>query len=256
MNVQSILLSPFTLCAYLAHSIFSILVRFHVALLTAVLNHEATQDALAKVLVRGMNNFLTQPDLDKKFQIMSETMSKNHEEAARNAGHEFPKLVGNFIQGMWDAKNENSNRGNQNANTGNNKKKKAKEHSSQRQELEENSEISRSSSCTSLSSQSTDGASIVERQEPRDYDDASDDITHHNLSSNNSNDENKAKPFLHFTYFWIQSFKKNSSSEKTSTTTTPIKNCNAAQPQLQQKPPSHKIVSQQRLSFPFSLLDS
>mmetsp|Transcript_1546 Transcript_1546/g.3354 ORF Transcript_1546/g.3354 Transcript_1546/m.3354 type:complete len:431 (-) Transcript_1546:175-1467(-) len=77
------------------------LVEVHASFMTAVFTHPDVKNAMAAIMVQGMNGFITQPDLDEKFQIMTDTMAKNQEEAARNAGQEFPKIAGSFIKGMF-----------------------------------------------------------------------------------------------------------------------------------------------------------
>jgi len=66
----------------------------------AVLNHPLVQDAIANGIVAGMNAFAHQPNLAEHIMIMNETLSKSQRELARNAGEDFPVLVGNFFQGM------------------------------------------------------------------------------------------------------------------------------------------------------------
>lgn len=66
----------------------------------AVLEHEAVQAAGVRTMVRAMNEFLTQPDLHQHVRAMSETMAKNQDHFARSAGQDFPKLAGQFFQGL------------------------------------------------------------------------------------------------------------------------------------------------------------
>ena len=90
----------------LGQLLFYGLVEINAAFLTAVMTHPDVKQAMANIMVMGMNGFVTQPDLDEKFQIMTDTMAKNQEEAARNAGQEFPKLAGKFLEGMFSKKHQ------------------------------------------------------------------------------------------------------------------------------------------------------
>lgn len=81
-------------------SIFEGVVHCVASFIAAVLNHPSVQDAIANGIVAGMNAFALQPDLHEKARIMSETLSRSQRELARNAGEDFPVLIGNFLQGM------------------------------------------------------------------------------------------------------------------------------------------------------------
>lgn len=70
----------------------------------AVLAHPKVQHAAADTMVLAMNQFMVQPDLDEKLLVMNETMSRRHEDFARRTGEDFPKIVGNFLQGMLSSK--------------------------------------------------------------------------------------------------------------------------------------------------------
>lgn len=48
---------------------------------------------------------MTQEDLDKKLLIMDRNMKRSQEDMARQAGADFPALVGNFFQG-WAGKDD------------------------------------------------------------------------------------------------------------------------------------------------------
>ena len=74
--------------------------------LASILSHEAVQTAGANMMVRAMNEFLRQPDLNDHVRCMSETMAKHQQDYARSAGEDFPKLAGQFIQGMLSPKKE------------------------------------------------------------------------------------------------------------------------------------------------------
>lgn len=87
-------------------AIFDACVNVVALFAAAVLSHPAVQDAAARTIVRGMNDFVTQPDLDSHMKVMSETMSKTQDEMAAKAGQDFPKLVGSFIQGMMSPKKD------------------------------------------------------------------------------------------------------------------------------------------------------
>jgi hypothetical protein len=86
----------------------------------AVLEHEAVQAAGVRTMVRAMNEFLTQPDLHQHVRAMSETMAKNQDHFARSAGQDFPKLAGQFIQGLlsphWRHDDNNSDNNSDNNN--------------------------------------------------------------------------------------------------------------------------------------------
>jgi hypothetical protein len=84
----------------LFHAFFETFVHCIATVCAAVLNHPAVQDAIANGIVAGMNAFARQPDLDEHVKIMSETLSRNQRQLARNAGEDFPVLIGNFFQGM------------------------------------------------------------------------------------------------------------------------------------------------------------
>ena len=81
-------------------------VHLMASFLAAILSHEDVQDAGSRMMVRAMNEFLRQPDLNEHVRAMSETMAKNQEDYARSAGQDFPKLAGQFIQGMLSPKKE------------------------------------------------------------------------------------------------------------------------------------------------------
>jgi hypothetical protein len=81
--------------------LFEGLVNCIATVCAAVLNHPAVENAIANGIVAGMNAFLRQPDLDDHVKIMSETLSRNQRQLARNAGEDFPVLVGNFFEGIF-----------------------------------------------------------------------------------------------------------------------------------------------------------
>jgi hypothetical protein len=89
-----------------AESFFGFLVRMTANFLGAVLSHPSVETAVAKCIVRGMNDFLTQDELDRHVKTMSATMQRNQPELARNAGQDFPKIVGSFFQGMLSPRKE------------------------------------------------------------------------------------------------------------------------------------------------------
>jgi hypothetical protein len=67
-------------------------------------SHEKVQAAGARMIVRAMNDFLRQDDLNEHVRMASETMALNQEDYARSAGRDFPHLAGQFIQGMLSPK--------------------------------------------------------------------------------------------------------------------------------------------------------
>jgi len=48
---------------------------------------------------------MLQKDLDEKLRIMDSHLKESKEDMARQAGAEFPKLVGNFFEG-WSGKDK------------------------------------------------------------------------------------------------------------------------------------------------------
>jgi hypothetical protein len=85
----------------LFQTLFEGFVNCTAAVCAAVLNHPAVQNAIANGIVAGMNAFVRQPDLDDHVKIMSETLSRSQRQLARNAGEDFPVLVGNFFEGIF-----------------------------------------------------------------------------------------------------------------------------------------------------------
>jgi hypothetical protein len=85
----------------LFQALFEGLVNCIAAVCAAVLNHPSVQNAIANGIVQGMNDFVRQPDLDDHVKIMSETLSRSQRQLARNAGEDFPVLVGNFFEGIF-----------------------------------------------------------------------------------------------------------------------------------------------------------
>jgi hypothetical protein len=85
----------------LFQTLFEGLVNCIAAVCAAVLNHPSVQNAIANGIVQGMNDFVRQPDLDDHVKIMSETLSRSQRQLARNAGEDFPVLVGNFFEGIF-----------------------------------------------------------------------------------------------------------------------------------------------------------
>jgi hypothetical protein len=85
----------------LFQALFEGLVNCIATVCAAVVNHPAVQKAIANGIVAGMNAFVRQPDLDDHVKIMSETLSRNQRQFARNAGEDFPVLVGNFFEGIF-----------------------------------------------------------------------------------------------------------------------------------------------------------
>ena len=83
---------------------FDALVELNATFLAAVLSHESVQNAGARMMVRAMNDFLRQGNLHEHVRIASENMAVNQEDYARSAGQDFPKLAGQFIQGMLSPK--------------------------------------------------------------------------------------------------------------------------------------------------------
>lgn len=86
-------------------AIFEAFIDVIATLAAAVLSHKAVSGAIADAIVLGMNRFLVQPDLDLRLMQMNETLSKRQSVLARKAGEDFPKMVGNFIQGMMKKEN-------------------------------------------------------------------------------------------------------------------------------------------------------
>ena len=69
--------------------VFDVSVHSVATFVAAVMNHPAVERACAKVMARGMTEFFIEaPETAKLDQ-------------ARNAGEDFPKLVGSFFQGMF-----------------------------------------------------------------------------------------------------------------------------------------------------------
>jgi hypothetical protein len=66
----------------------------------AVLAHPAMQDAVTKTVVLALNGFIGQPDLHEHLTAASENLSKTQVEMARQAGRDFPKVVGSFFTGL------------------------------------------------------------------------------------------------------------------------------------------------------------
>ena len=89
-----------------AQKAFDLAVHCTATFLAAVLSHPAMQEAQATVIMKGSNKFITQPDLNQHLKIMSETLAKNQEESARNAGEDFPKLLGHFVAGMFSPRKD------------------------------------------------------------------------------------------------------------------------------------------------------
>jgi hypothetical protein len=85
----------------LFQALFEGIVECIAAVCAAVLNHPLVQNAIANGIVAGMNEFVRQPDLDDHVKIMSETLSRSQRQLARNAGEDFPVLVGNFFEGIF-----------------------------------------------------------------------------------------------------------------------------------------------------------
>ena len=67
---------------------------------SAILSHPTMKQTLSDIMVKGMNEFMLQQDLDEKLVTMNATLSRRQPDLARHAGEDFPKLVGSFIQGM------------------------------------------------------------------------------------------------------------------------------------------------------------
>jgi hypothetical protein len=81
-------------------------VRLIASGVAAVLSDERVQTAAAGTMVRAMNEFLCQPNLNDHVRTMSESLAKNQEDYARSAGQDFPKLAGQFIQGLLSPKQQ------------------------------------------------------------------------------------------------------------------------------------------------------
>jgi len=90
----------------LAQDVFDFTVHCTATFLAAVLSHPAVEEAAANVVRLGANAFITQPDLDEKLKITSETLAKSQEESARTAGEDFPKVVGAFFTGVFAKKDK------------------------------------------------------------------------------------------------------------------------------------------------------
>ena len=84
----------------LGHRLFDGCVEVAATFVAAVLNHPSVQLAIARGIVAGMKQFTREPDLGEHLRVMGETMTKTQTELARNAGEDFPKVVGNFFKGM------------------------------------------------------------------------------------------------------------------------------------------------------------
>lgn len=84
----------------LGQRLFDALVDIVATFVAAVLNHPSVQHAVARGIVAGMKAFALEPDLGEHLRVMGETMTKTQTELARNAGEDFPKVVGNFFKGM------------------------------------------------------------------------------------------------------------------------------------------------------------
>jgi hypothetical protein len=71
-------------------AVFDLVVNVTGTFLAAVLSHPDVETAVAKTMVRGMNEFV----------------SRNQPELAQRAGQDFPKLVGSFFQGMMSPRRD------------------------------------------------------------------------------------------------------------------------------------------------------
>ena len=71
-----------------------------VYIVTAVLSHPSVQEAGCTMIVRAMNSFMTQPNLDQRLIQMNDIISKSQHQIALKSGQEFPQVVGQFLKGM------------------------------------------------------------------------------------------------------------------------------------------------------------
>ena len=93
-----------TLALYFLQFLFDSCVHATATFLVAVMSHPDVEAALSRTMVRGMTEFMVQPNLDVHMRVMSESLSRNNSALVAKAGQDFPKLVGTFIQGMMSPK--------------------------------------------------------------------------------------------------------------------------------------------------------
>lgn len=75
----------------------------------AVLSHPKIMDASVAIMVEGMNEFATQPDLGDKLLVMNEHLRSHQETMARQMGSEAPRLVSQFFGGLMAKREKEGN---------------------------------------------------------------------------------------------------------------------------------------------------
>lgn len=83
-------------------SFFQSIIQLGILYTASVLSHPTVQQAMADAIVLGLAGFLRDPHLEDHLEIMHETLARKSEERARSIGKEFPKVMGQFIQGMFE----------------------------------------------------------------------------------------------------------------------------------------------------------
>jgi hypothetical protein len=80
--------------------LFDQAVQVAAAFISAVLSQTNVRAAVAQTIVDGMKQLAIDPDLDHYVEIASLSLTRLQPRLARQAGGEFPHLVGSFFQGM------------------------------------------------------------------------------------------------------------------------------------------------------------
>jgi hypothetical protein len=110
-NVWWSVASQVSLLAWIGHCLAQILqtmgqvlfdqaVQLAAAFVSAVLSQTNVRAAVAQTIVDGMKQLAIDPDLDHYVEIASLSLTRLQPRLARQAGGEFPHLVGSFFQGM------------------------------------------------------------------------------------------------------------------------------------------------------------
>jgi hypothetical protein len=84
----------------LSNAVVSGVVHVIASFTAAILNHPSVQKAIGSSIVAGLKQLCHEDDLEEHLMAVSETLSKQSELHARQAGKDFPKIVGSFVQGM------------------------------------------------------------------------------------------------------------------------------------------------------------
>lgn len=68
-----------------------------------VLEHHRVKAAAAALIAAGLQAFLEDPQLDEHVRSMTSTLSRNQPAMARLQGQELPRIVGSFLQGVFES---------------------------------------------------------------------------------------------------------------------------------------------------------